>query len=334
MGSKAVRQIRGLFPRIRQWRHDSQMDARDHWFNEMDAAELPKISIVTPSYNQARFLETCIQSVLSQGYPRLEYIILDGGSSDDSVDIIKKHEADITFWRSRLDKGQSDAINEGFERSTGDLVAWLNADDFYLPGAFAMAGRTFSSRPEASFYFGNGWRVDETGNFKSPFFKKNHIYFNRNGLIYGLNYILQPSSFINRRVLFQVGLLDTGLRYGMDTDLWIRLSNLASPQPISGFLSASREYDDTKTAKGSFERVEELRQIASKYSGAPMTPGVLCYFLDTLYQSVGEREEIFDRNFQKSLRMFWAETARLLSKFGCSPEGFPVSGDPEKFRSK
>lgn len=330
MGSKAARQIRGIFPRIKQWRHGSQMDANNHGFNEMNTTELPKISIVTPSYNQARFLETCIQSVLSQGYPSLEYIILDGGSSDGSLDIIRKYASDITFWRSRPDEGQSDAINEGFERSTGDLVAWLNADDFYLPDAFLMTGRAFSSRPEASFYFGNGWRVDETGNVKAPFFKKNQIYFNRNGMIYGLNYILQPSSFINRRSLFQVGLLDTGLRYGMDTDLWIRLSNLASPEPISSFLSASREYDDTKTARGSFERVEELRQIASKYSGAPMTPGVLCYFLDTLYQSVGEREDIFDGNFQKSLKMFWAETARLLSKFGCSSEGFPISPDPKE----
>src|SRR5262245_32047801 len=120
----------------------------------------PKISIITPSYNQAHFLETCITSVLSQEYSDLEYIIIDGGSTDGSVEIIKKYENQITFWVSEPDEGQSHAINKGFQRATGAIVAWLNSDDFYLPGALTAVAEAHRSAPHASFYFGDGWRVD------------------------------------------------------------------------------------------------------------------------------------------------------------------------------
>lgn len=290
-----------------------------------ESQSLPKISVVTPSYNKARFLEDCIISVLSQNYPELEYFIIDGGSTDQSVDIIKKYEKKITFWVSEPDEGQSDAINKGFRMATGEIVAWLNADDFYLPGAFAIVAEAYQNNPEASFYFGDGLRVDEAGQPESGFFPDGLVLFNRAALIFGINYILQPAAFINRSYLVKINYLDPTLHYVMDFDLWMRLSQLAPPVPIPAHLAASREYDETKTLTGSFRRIEELRQITEKHSGSPMTPGTLCYFLDTLHRLVQEREDVFPRSFRSDIGVFWAAVANLLTNYGARPEdGFPI----------
>src|SRR6185295_3019851 len=126
---------------------------------------------------------------------------------------------------------------------------WLNADDFYLPGAFEAVAEMYHVHPDAPFYFGDGLRVDEAGNPQRGFFPDGRVSFSRDALIYGLNYILQPATFINRRALMEVGYLDTDLHYGMDTDLWIRLSGIGSPSAIPRQLAATREYHETKTAK-------------------------------------------------------------------------------------
>ena len=296
-----------------------------------DIASLPKISIVTPSFNQGHFLENCITSVINQNYPKLEYIIIDGGSTDHSVDVIKSYEEKVDFWVSEKDAGQSHAINKGFERSTGDVVAWLNADDFYFSGALTAVAQVYQKNLKASFYFGNGWRVDEAGQYKCDFFPDNYLRFTRSGLILGLNYILQPATFINRAHLIAVEYINPSLRYGMDTDLWIRLSELAPPEPVYAFLAASREYGATKTATGSFERIEELRQVAEKYSGLPMTPGILCYFLDTLHCLVRERKDVFPKPFSKQVKTFWSAAANLMASYGVRPDGFPI---PDKSQAK
>ena len=303
-------------------------------FLPTDIESLPKISVVTPSYNQGHFLEGCIDSVLAQNYPKLEYIIIDGGSTDQSVDIIRKYEEGIALWVSEPDEGQSHAINKGFERSSGEIVAWINSDDFYLPGAFAAIARAHQENPAASFYFGNGWRVDEDGRSKGGFFPDHHVCFNRIGLIFGLNYILQPATFINRNYLSKAGFLNPSLLYGMDTDLWIRLSGITPPEPVSAFLAASREYGVTKTAKGSFERVEELRRIAQDYSGLSMTPGTMCYFLDTFHRLVSDREDVYPKSFKRQVEIFWGETAKLMSNFGCRTDGFPMLSKPQGEKDK
>ncbi len=288
----------------------------------------PRISVITPSYNQGRFLEACILSVVEQQYPDVEHIIIDGGSTDESLRVIDKHRAHLAYLVSEPDNGQSDAINKGFRTATGDLVTWLNADDFYLPGAFHAAAAAHDRNLRASFYFGDGWRVDEAGKLLSRFFPDGMVLFNRNALILGLNYILQPATFINRAYLEQTGLLNPSLKYGMDTDLWIRLANLAPPHPITACLAASREYASTKTSTGSFPRAEELRQIAEKHSGLALTPGALCYYLDTLHRLAEERSDVYPAAFLADLRAFWQSTSRLFSALGARADGFPMEVSP------
>lgn len=285
----------------------------------------PKISIVTPSFNQAEFLEQCICSVLDQNYANLEYIIIDGGSTDKSVEIIKKYEKYLSFWVSERDQGQSDAINKGWRRATGDIMAWINSDDFYLPHSFDLAAEFYQQYPQASFYFGHGYRVDKAGNIISSFFPPGNIVHNQQLLLLGLNYILQPSTFINKKYLLQANYLNTALHYTMDFDLWLRLAKLADPIFIPEFLAAGREYETTKTSTGSFERMEEMRRLVEKQCGMAITPGVLWYFLCTLKDYCATRPDVFPDTYTQAVETFEIATAELLKPLGGRPDGFPFS---------
>ena len=286
--------------------------------------QLPKITIITPSLNQGCYLRQCIDSILMQDYAHLEYFIIDGASEDESLSIIKEYEDNIDYWVSEADKGQSDAINKGFKKASGDLVAWVNADDYYLPSALDRAADAYCNDPMAPFYFGDGLRVDESGATISKFFPTEKPIFSRPALLMGLNYILQPSTFINRRSLEQVGYLDERFNYGMDSDLWLKLSQIGTPHAIEAVLAATREYATTKTASGSFDRIEELRNIAEKYSGLPITPGMVCYYLDTLYRFVQQHDDVFSSHYLKDITRFWEKTSYLLQDFNADPAGFPI----------
>lgn len=285
--------------------------------------EYPKISIITPSYNQERFLKECIESVLMQGYPDLEYIVIDGGSTDGSLDLIKSYDDQIHYWISEQDDGQSEAINKGFSLATGDIIAWLNSDDYYYPNALEHIRQAFIAEPEASFWYGNGNRVNITGEIKSMFYVDGTPDFNLDALIFGLNYILQPVTFINHSVLKDVGYLDQSLHFGMDSDLWIRLAKKCPPKKVKEILAATREYGDTKTSTGSFERVEELRKIAMRHSSCQVTPGALLYYLDTLNNYLKEENSPFIDGFQKELLKFWQAAAENMALFNAGPDGTP-----------
>ena len=287
--------------------------------------DLPKISVVTPSLNQGRFLEECITSVIKQDYPDFEYIIIDGGSTDNSLDIIAEYKQDLAYSVSEPDNGQSSAISKGFKKAKGELVAWLNSDDYYLPGAFMKVAEVYGRNPEASFYFGNGLRVDSKGLEKSRFFETETVNFNRDALLYCLNYILQPATFINASCLKKIDFLDEDLDYGMDTDLWLRLSKEKMPAFVPKTLAASREYGDTKTSTGSFKRIEELRQIAERHTGQPMTPGVLLYFLDTLRGFIVQKESPFPQQFNLEVDLFSRQVSHLMRDFDINCIGFPYS---------
>lgn len=284
----------------------------------------PRITVVTPAYNSAELIDDCIASVLEQQYPNLEYIVVDGGSSDGTVDVVRRYEDRLRSWTSEPDNGQADALNKGFRRATGELVCWLNSDDFFYPGALEAAAKAYLADPNAPFLFGNGYRVDRGGRKLAEFFPGGHVQFSREATIFGLNCVLQPATFILRSALERVGFLDAELHYGFDTDLWIKLSALGRPRPIQRHLAASREYGETKTSTGSFPRAEELRRIAERHAGVAATPGSINYYLDTLHRLVSSRPDVFPAEFAPAIEQFWSASAQLLSRFGARPDGFPI----------
>jgi glycosyltransferase involved in cell wall biosynthesis len=285
----------------------------------------PKISVITPCRNMASFLEDCMESIFGQNYPNLEYIVIDGASTDSTVEVVKRYEGRLAYWVSEPDRGQSHAINKGFAKATGDLLVWMNADDYFLPGAFAEVAAAWSAAPGAPFYFGDGMRVDVHKKVKSGFTPSGKVRFDRQALLLGLNYILQPSTFIDRKSFEECGGLDESLHFGMDSDLWMRLSGRGTPVPIQAVLSASREYESTKTSTGSFSRIEELRQISSKYSGREMTPGVLCYFFDELLRFRAANPDLLSAEVDVAIRKLWGATAADFSRFNAGPDGFPLN---------
>lgn len=178
-----------------------------------------KISIVTPSYNQGQFIEETIRSVLLQGYPDLEYIIMDGGSTDETIEVIRKYEPWITFWASEPDGGQTEAINKGFKRSTGEIVAWLNSDDLYTAGALLIAAKAFAEQPDSAVIYGDADTIDADTALLSHLNSRD---FDLREL-YRWDYIRQPASFISAKVIQEIGFLDERFHYAMDYDLWIRI---------------------------------------------------------------------------------------------------------------
>ncbi|WP_373499485.1 glycosyltransferase [Desulfococcus sp.] len=288
----------------------------------------PRISIITPSYNQAGFLVQAIESVLDQGYPNLEYMIMDGGSTDGSIEIIQRYEKHLAFWESAPDNGQSHAVNKGFRRATGELVAWMNSDDYYLPGAFeavAEKHRELSADGKLpGFFFGTGIRVDREGGLIGNFWPHKPV-FDVAALVYGFDYILQPTVFIRRDPLFSVGLLDEGLKYCMDYDLWIRLAKAYPAAPVDHPVAASREYRETKSLSGGMERCAEIARVIAGHTGLPATPGVLYYIIITLQGLTREDRAtgLFSKDFQRALEFLHTENLIPLSLFSDSDYGFP-----------
>mgnify|MGYP001229792368 CR=1 FL=1 len=206
----------------------------------------PLVSIVTPSYNQAHFLEETIQSVLEQDYPNIEYIIIDGGSTDGSVNLIRKYEHRLAYWVSEPDKGQSQAINKGFARSHGQILAWLNSDDLYLPGALRHAVWTLQ-RSEASGVVSGACGVISADGHRIGVYRAPTRPPSVRSLLLNGNCIAQPSTFFRRSDFERVGGLDENLHYPMDLHLWLRLLSFTTLTPVPRMLAAFRLHPLSKT---------------------------------------------------------------------------------------
>jgi glycosyltransferase involved in cell wall biosynthesis len=183
-------------------------------------ASAPLVSIVTPSFNQAPYLEETINSVLSQDYQGIEYLIIDGGSTDGSVEIIRRHAARLAYWVSEPDAGQTAAINKGFGRSRGDVLAWLNSDDLYTPGAVSRAVKALQESPQHDLVYSHCDYIDGRGQLIQPVSAWD---FSPRRILTGIPLVIQPASFLRRRALDVAGFLDESLHFLMDHDLFVRM---------------------------------------------------------------------------------------------------------------
>jgi glycosyltransferase involved in cell wall biosynthesis len=228
----------------------------------------PKISIVTPSYNQGGFIEEAIRSVLLQGYPDLEYIIIDGGSTDETIDVIKKYEPWLAYWESEPDRGQSHAINKGLLKSTGKLFNWHNSDDVLMPNAIGIVAKVMVEHPEASYVYGDRIYIDEmgvcragskeTGGSKTCFFPEVTTAFST---LHGGS---QPGCLMDKELVTKVGGIDESVHYIMDVDMLLRLALVKPFVHITEPVSYVRAYPGIKSSQWTNQRAKERIHVARK----------------------------------------------------------------------
>lgn len=225
----------------------------------LDWRKLPRISIITPSYNQGEFIEATIRSVLLQGYLNLEYIVIDGGSTDRSVEIIRKYEDHLFYWTTEKDKGQADAINKGIERSNGELMGWINSDDVYVKGAFHKVVKAYHSHPGCVVVHGDRILIDKVGDVIGwaclpPFDPKTLMYT-----------VHSETAFWQRSAMEQAGSLDPNLKFAMDLEFFGRLYHYGNFFKINSFLGCFRCHAKSKSSTiadvGQEEAEREWRKL-------------------------------------------------------------------------
>jgi glycosyltransferase involved in cell wall biosynthesis len=237
-----------------------------------DGGSWPRISVVTPSFNQAEFLEQTIRSVLLQGYPELEYIVVDGGSTDGSIAIIKRYADRLAYWVSEPDRGQSHAINKGLRRATGSVLGWLNSDDYYVPSALRTVGETLADGSETFALVGHCRRVYADGSGANLLEGRFESRFRM--LQFWKGYRMPQSSvFWRREVLERVGFLDESQDYIMDFDYWARVADKFDFANVDAVLSCATYHEAAKTGDNYERYADELRKHARRYWGSRFSPG-------------------------------------------------------------
>lgn len=238
------------------------------------------VSIVTPSFNQGRFLEWTIQSVLEQDYHKIQYIIIDGGSTDDSVQIIKRYKQRIDYWISEKDQGQTDAINKGFAHASGEILAWINSDDTLNPQAVSQAVDFLVRNPEYAGVYADADFIDET-NRKIGKFPAAQTTYAR--LRRGYVHIPQQTFFFRRSFWERIAPLDCSFNFAMDYDLWVRLAKMAPLKYLHGNNWANfRLHSDSKTILADVECWPEMLRVHYREGGRRFAPIVIKYFLRKL----------------------------------------------------
>jgi glycosyltransferase involved in cell wall biosynthesis len=231
----------------------------------------PLISVVTPSLNQASFLERAILSVLDQDYPSVEYLVCDGGSTDGSVETLERYGHRLAFWRSGPDAGQAAAVNEGWSRSTGEILGWINCDDFYLPGTFAYVAEFFAGRPDVELLYGTCLVVDALGAACRPPMGER---FERARMLHGRQPMPQPATFIRRSLWARIGPLDPSLAYAMDFEYFLRASAATRPEFVERPLAAFTVHAGAKSSRARARLRQETYAVALRYAPPLARPGL------------------------------------------------------------
>ncbi|MCI0419807.1 MAG: glycosyltransferase [Acidobacteria bacterium] len=267
----------------------------------------PLVSIVTPSFNQGQFIEETIQSVLAQDYPNIEYLVVDGGSTDNTLEILAKYE-DRLKWISEPDSGQSHAINKGFRMARGEIVAWLNSDDTFLPGAVSKAAQHLTDNPEIMMVYGEGYLMDLNSQITGRFPATEP--FNLWRLINYGDYILQQTVFMRKKIFDVIPMVDESLHYGMDWDLFIRIGKRFKVDYLPEYLGMLREYPEAKSFAGGVKRLAELTSIMRRHGNRRYPPAFFNYcwhpyqdaFLEKLRHAVPWLRWTWLENGSESLR--------------------------------
>ncbi len=243
----------------------------------MKPAKLPLVSIITPSFNQAKFLERTIESVLGQKYPYIEYIIVDGGSTDGSLEIIQKHQGRLAWWVSEQDKGQTDAINKGFNRARGEILAWLNSDDTYNPGAVGEAVKYLIDHRETAMVYAECNFIDENDRVIGKF---NAAQTDLRRLREGYVHIPQQTMFFRASYWKELGPLDPSFYFAMDYDLWTRIATHAPIKYLSGKTWANfRIHTASKTNVADERGWQEMLRVHYRDGGGFFSLIVAKYYL-------------------------------------------------------
>jgi glycosyltransferase involved in cell wall biosynthesis len=238
----------------------------------------PLVSIITPSYNQGPFIRSTIESVLSQGYPHLEYIIMDGGSTDETASVVKDYSSRLT-WISEKDRGQSHAINKGFRMARGEVISWLNSDDTILPCAVQTAVHALTRESDAGAVYGEGYCMNKEGAITCKFPHTEPL--NLWKLVHLSDYILQQTVYFRRSCVEEIGFLREDLHYVMDWDLLIRIALKHPVLYVPEYLGCIREYPEAKSFSGGARRISEIRKVLGEHTGLRYPPGYIVYGLDT-----------------------------------------------------
>jgi glycosyltransferase involved in cell wall biosynthesis len=234
----------------------------------------PKISIVTPSYNQAHYIERTIKSVLDQRYPNLEYIVMDGGSKDGTVKILKKY-GDQIKWKSEKDSGQSEAINKGLRKATGEIVAFLNSDDTYVPGTLEKVAQYFQDNPEMKWVYGKCRIIDKNEKeIRRPItWYKNSLLKNYSyNKLLSENFISQPATFWKREIHKEFGYFDENDHWCMDYEFWLRIGQKYPAGVINAYLANFRYHTDSKSGQEDKTKFQDEFQLAKRYSNGARLP--------------------------------------------------------------
>lgn len=225
----------------------------------------PLVSIITPSYNQAEYLAYTLQSVFGQDYPAIEYLVVDGGSTDGSVEVIRECSGRLAWWVSEADAGQAEAINKGLARAKGEILAWLNSDDLYLPGAVGGAVAALEANPRAGMVYGDAITIDAQGGVLNP------LRYPDWGLIdlLGFRIICQPAVFMRRSALESAGVLDSSYHFMLDHHLWLRIADEWPVVHVPALWAAARHHPEAKNVAHARGFSEETLKLLNWISAHP-----------------------------------------------------------------